>query len=422
MLLAIIIFLLMLSAFFSLSETGITGANRGKIYQRKLEGSGRADKVITLLERKDQLVTTVLLGNNAVNTGASALTTAYFINTFGNTPEILFYATVVMTLAILIFSEVLPKVFALQNSEKVALFAAPIVSLIMKVFYPVIKTVEFIVGMFLRLFGLEKAGMEGVVRGLDALRGALELYHDEGEVVKEDKDMLGSILDLDDTEVSEIMQHRKDMETVNIATPVVNIIKDVLSSQYSRIPVYADSPENIIGILYAKTLLSAIAEQGGALDHSALDVRAMLVEPWFVPDTTTLKEQLFAFRERKQHFALVVDEYGSLMGMITLEDILEEIVGNIQDESDLDYHLIDDNQDGSFTIDGTIPVRDLNREMHWSLPTDVATTVAGLIIAEAQMIPVKGQVFSFYGFRFEVLKKKRNQLSRIKISKVQHAG
>jgi Mg2+/Co2+ transporter CorB len=411
--------LLVVSAFFSLAETGITAASRGKIYKLKLEGSKRASQAISLLDRKDRLITTILLSNTAVNMAASALVTAFLIATFGDSPEVILYATVIMTLSILIFSEVLPKVFALKNPEKVALWTAPSIFLCMFVLYPIAYTVEKIVDIMLRVCGIEKHGMEGVVHGLDALRGALELYHEEGDVVKDDKDMLGSILDLDNTEVSSIMQHRKDMETLDIANNPAEILKEVLKSNYSRMPVYSESPENIIGILHAKMLLRKLAENDAG-DISQVDIKSLLSEPWFVPDSTSLKEQLIAFREKKQHFALVVDEYGSLMGMITLEDILEEIVGNIDDEYDIDYNLIEDAGEGAFIIDGTIPVRDLNREMHWKLPTDIATTVAGLIISETEMIPLKGQVFNFHGFRFEILKKKRNQITKIKISKSSH--
>ncbi len=413
--LIIIILLLFISAFFSLSETAITAANRGKIYKRKLEGSLLAGKVIDLLERKDRLITTILLVNTAFNAGASALTTAYLMRTYGEKPEVILYAAAVMTITILVFCEVLPKVFALKNAERAAMFTAPIVSLFVKVCLPITFIVELIVNFFLRITGLEKHGMEGMVKGLDALRGAIELYHHEGDVFKEDKDMLGGIIDLDETEVSEVMQHRKDMEAIDIALPSQDIINLVLKSEYSRIPVYSETTENVIGILHAKAFMKVFAEN--ACNVGQLDIKSLLVEPWFVPDSTTLKEQLIAFREKHQHFALVVDEYGTLLGMITLEDILEEIVGSIHDEYDTDYLNVEDNLDGSFIVDGTIPLRDLNREMHWNLPLGDATTIAGLIINEAQMIPKKGQIFHFYGFRFEILRKKRNQITKVKISR-----
>jgi len=412
----LVIVLILISAFFSLSETGITGASRSKIYKRKLEGSKRAGEVIHLLERKDRLITTILLGNTAVNMGASALTTALFIKVFGDLPEVIFLATVVMTLSVLIFSEVLPKVYALKNSEKVALSTAPAIHFFVKLFFPITFFVEFIVKMFLRLFRLEKQGLEGVVHGLDALRGAIELYHEEGEMVREDKDMLGGVIDLDSTEISEIMRHRKDMEAIDISIPPENVVKEVLKSQYSRVPVYSGNSDNVIGILHSKNLMKALAEDVAG-DASKLDIKSLLVEPWYVPESTSLKEQLIAFREKRQHFALVVDEYGSLLGMVTLEDIIEEIVGNIEDEHDGEHHKIEDMLDGCFVVEGTMPVRDLNREMHWNLPMDIANTVAGLIISEAEMIPAKGQAFNFYGFRFEIVKKKRNQIVKIKISK-----
>ncbi len=419
--LTIIFLLILLSAFFSCAETGITAASRGKIYKRKMEGSKRAGNVIKLLDKKDRLITTILLGNTAVMLGSSSLVTIFFIAKFGDTPETLFYATSMMTLVIFVFCEVLPKVFALKNPEKVALISSPIIYALVFVFYPITFTVEFIVGIFLRLLGLEKHGMEGVVRGLDALRGAVELYHHEGDVYKEDKDMLGGVLDLDNTEVNLVMRHRKDMESIDVSLPPAEVIQEAIKSNYSRLPVYSGSPENIVGILHTKSLMKALAEGAGCDVESGapiIDIRSLLVEPWFVPDSTSLKEQLIAFREKKQHFALVVDEYGSLMGIITLEDILEEIVGNIDDEYDIDASLVEDNMDGTFTIDGTMPIRDLNREMNWKLPADGANTVAGLIISEAQMIPAKGQAFNFYGFRFEILKKKRNQITKLKVNRV----
>lgn len=412
----IIAVLLFISSFFSLAETGITAASRSKIYRLKLEGSKRAGRVIELLDRKDRLITTILLVNTAVNAGASALTTAFFMATFGNESETILYATGIMTISILIFSEVLPKVFALKNPEKVALLTAPIVQMFMLILAPITFVAEVIVAFFLRVLGLEKHGMEGVVHGIDALRGAVEFYHSEGDVVKEDKDMLGGVLDLDDTEISSVMKHRKDMESIDLAHSQAEIVTEVLKSQYSRVPVYSGSPENIVGILHSKSLMQALADNAG--DASKIDIRSLLMEPWYVPESTSLKEQLIAFREKRQHFALVVDEYGSLMGIITLEDILEEIVGNIHDEYDVDSHVVEDNLDGTFMIDGTMPVRDLNREMNWNLPGDIANTVAGLIITEAQMIPAKGQAFHFYDFRFEIVKKKRNQITKIKVSRV----
>ena len=425
----IIVALIALSAFFSLSETAITAASRGKIYKMKMEGDKRAEKVIKLLDRKDRLITTILLGNTAVIMASSSLATTFMMNTFGvteggaadDTSEIVFFVTALMTIVVLIFSEVLPKVFALKNPEGMALLSSPVISFLVQIFLPITAIVEFIVGLFLKILRLENAGMEGVVHGLDALRGAVELYHKEGNVVKEDKDMLGGIIDLDNTEVSLVMKHRKDIQSLDVNLSSAEIVQEAIKSNYSRIPMYSGSPENIIGILHTKSLMKQLAE-GASCDITTgkplVDIKSLLIEPWFVPDSTSLKEQLIAFREKRQHFALVVDEYGSLMGIVTLEDILEEIVGNIEDEYDIDYHLVEDNHDGSFLIDGTMPVRDLNREMNWALPTDIANTVAGLIINEAQMIPAKEQTFNFYGFRFEIMKKKRNQITKIKVSKV----
>ena len=399
-----------------MSETGVTGANKAKVYKLKMEGNKRAGKVIKLLNQKDRLITTILLGNNAVNICASALATSFFIGIYGHSAETIFYVTIVMTALVLIFAEILPKVYALKNSEKVALFTSPIIYFLLKLFFPLIYIAEKIVGFFMQLFRLEKDGLQGLANSVDIIRGAIEYHHEEGNVHKDDKDMLGSILDLEHTDVADIMQHRKDIETIDISLSPQEVINKLLNSQYSRIPVFSGTPENITGILYTKTVMRALMQDAkGNPDN--LDINQLLVEPWFVPESTTLKEQLVAFKEKHQHFALVVDEYGSLEGLITLEDILEEIVGNIEDEYDIEYHLIQDNFDGSYIIDGAMPLRDLNRQMAWDLPLEGATTIAGLIIQESQTIPSKGQIFNFYGFRFEILRRKGNQISKVKITR-----
>lgn len=411
-----IILLLLFSAFFSGSETGLTGASKAKIHKFKLEGDKRADRVANLLEDKDKLITTILLGNNLVNIAATSLATSLAISYFGD--DGVFIVTIVLTFVILIFAEVLPKTYAIKNSEKVALnVSAPFV-LITRILSPITWLVEKMVALFTRMFGMKNGeGMEDIMHGTEELKGAIELHHEEGAVIKDDKDMLGSILELSETGVSEVMKHRKDMETIDISLSTADIVNAVLKSQYTRIPVHEGTQDNIIGILHTKTLMKTLNIDCEG-DYSKLNIREIMSEPWFVPDTTSLKEQLLNFKEKHSHFALVVDEYGSLLGLVTLEDILEEIVGNIEDEYDIDYHLIEEKTDGSFIIDGSIPIRDLNREMDWNLPSDEATTIAGLIINKAQMIPSKGQVFNFYGFRIKILEKNKNQITKVAITKV----
>jgi Mg2+/Co2+ transporter CorB len=403
--------LLLLSAFFSASETGITAASEAKIHNLKNDGSKAAGRVSELQKQGDKLISTILIGNNIANTALTAMVTACTYHYLDE--DAVYYTTIIIALVIIIFAEVLPKTIAINNPEKVALlFSIPLYYLI-KIFTPINLLVKKIVGVFTWIMRIHK--IKDDFDGKETLRGAIELHHDEGDVYKDDKDMLGAILDLAHTEVSDVMRHRKDMEVIDINQSNENFIKAVTNSTYSRIPVYDGNPDNIIGIIHTKTLMRAI---NSATEASKLEIKKILKDPWFVPETTTLKEQLMAFRERHQHFALVVDEYGSILGLITLEDILEEIVGDIEDEFDVDFHIITDNNDGSYTIDGSLPIRDLNRELDWDLPTDGASTIAGLIIDEAEIIPSISQIFNFHGYRFEILKKKRNQITKIKISQL----
>lgn len=415
----ILALLLLLSAFFSGSETGITAASRAKIYKLKMEGNKRAKLVGKLLAKKDRLISTILLGNNFANSCASAFAAAVTIQMFGDDKEsnAVIIVTVILTFAIIIFSEVLPKTYALMYSEKVALAVAPIIYVLIKILSPVSFFVEKVVSFLIKIFKLENHGMQHVVHGLDAIRGAIEMHHHQGDVIKEDRDMLGSILDLDRINVSEVMKHRKYMEAFDVNIPPQELLMKILEGQYSRIPFYKDNPDNIIGLLHVKDYIKTLHEKAFG-DVNRVNLSAILMEPWFVPDTTTLREQLIAFRERHSHFALVVDEYGTLLGHVTLEDILEEIVGNIEDEHDKKTYKIEETLEGYFIIDGAMPIRDLNRELDINLPSDEASTVAGLVINNAEMIPSVGQAFNFFGYRFEILKKRRHQITKIKLSRV----
>ena len=413
-LLFVLVFLI-LSAFFSASETGLTSSSKAKIHRLKMEGNKRAEKISELMGNKDRLITTILLGSTFVITASSALVTTLTIEVFKGDDEAVYVATFILSLIILVFTEVLPKIYAFKNSEKVALLVAPLFSVVIKILFPITFFVEHIVQFFSKLLKLDKKDYSSMVQGIDAIRGAIELHHEQGDVIKEDKDMLGGILDLEHIEVSEIMKHRRDMETININLPKKEFVDKILKSPYSRIPVFEENPDNIIGVLHGKTLMRSInIEHNGEVEN--IDLKKIIVEPQFIPDSTSLKDQLISFRNKKSHFALVVDEYGSLLGLITLEDILEEIVGNIEDETDVKHHTIEEGEDGSFFVKGSLPIRDLNREMNWDLPTEEANTIAGLIIYHAEMIPSVGQIFNFFGFRFEILKKKKNQILKIKIS------
>ncbi len=410
--LAAILLLLVLSAFFSGSETALTAVSRARMHALELEGNQRARAVNNLLAAPERIIGTVLLGNNLVNILASALTTSLLISLFGDFGVA--YATVIMTALVVIFAEVLPKTYALAFSDRISLSVAPVMGVLIVVLKPLTITVGFIVRQILKLTPSRMDDEANILAAHEEIRGTIELQTKEGTVARHDADMLGGVLDLRDLQVADIMVHRTKMETMNADDTPQDIVDELLKNQYTRVPIWKDEPENIVGVLHTKDLFSALGHAGW--DVNKLDVMSLAVQPWFVPDTTGLKDQLNHFLKRKAQLALVVDEYGEVQGLITLEDILEEIVGQIADEHDIHEAQIRPQPDGTVNVDGTVAIRDLNRQMDWNLPDEEATTIAGLVIHEAQTIPEPGQAFTFYGYRFEILRKSRNKITALRVS------
>jgi Mg2+/Co2+ transporter CorB len=416
---AIILFLLILSGFFSGSETALTAASRGKLRMQADKGSAGAQRALKITEDNERLIGSVLLGNNLVNILAASLATALFTRLFGESGVAL--ATLVMTLLVLIFAEVLPKTYAITNAERAAALVSGPISIVVLVFAPVVSVVRLLVRTMLRLLGVAVDPDSNILAVREEIAGALQLGHSEGVVEKEDRDRILGALDLRERVVEEIMLHRSQIEMIDAADAPEDILAQCLRSNHTRLPVYRDDYENIIGVIHAKDLLRAMYKLIGGADGNAaalkdFDVSKVAMEPYFVPETSTLDEQMRQFLHRRTHFALVVDEYGTLQGLITLEDILEEIVGEITDEFDpLADHVIKTDAEGHFLVDGAMTIRDLNRANDWTLPDEEANTVAGLVIHEAQMIPTRGQVFLFHGFRFEVLAREGNRITKLKI-------
>jgi len=407
--------LLLLSAFFSGSETALTAVSRPHMHHLLKTGDKRAGIIAKLHARMERLIGTILLVNNLVNILASALATSLLIGVFGDTGVA--YATLVMTLLVLIFAEVLPKTYAINNANRTALSVAPVVRFLVLVLSPLSDAVQVVVRATLRLFSVSTESNLGAISD-DELRGAIDLHAETGSTDDQERAMLRSILDLDHVEVGEIMVHRKDIFTVDAGLSPTTILEQVIASPYTRIPIWRKKPDNIIGVLHAKTLLSAVKLQAPAMEK--LDIPGLAAKPWFIPESTTLLQQLHAFRKKREHFALVVDEYGVLMGIVTLEDILEEIVGDISDEFDITVPGVRLQADDTFIIKGDVTIRDLNRQFDWSLPDDQAATLAGLVLHESRRIPDVGQVFNFYDFRFEILRRKRNQITSLRLSPPKH--
>ncbi len=406
-----IIILLLLSAFFSGSETALTAASNVRLTALAKRGNKRAALVNKIRDKKDRMIGALLLGNNLVNILASALATSVMIKVFG--PTGVFYATLIMTLLVLIFAEVLPKTYAFHHANGMSMQIARAINVFIFVFAPITEAVTFIVRGVLRLFGVD---ISKVTAGshLELLRGVIEM-HEGGEVeTQHQRAMLRSILDLFEATVEEIMTHRQNVKMIDADEDINKIVEDVLSSPYTRLPLWRGDQDNIIGIVHARWLLRVLQESEE--EANQISIEDVALEPWFIPETTSLFDQLQAFRERKEHFALVVDEYGTFQGIVTLEDILEEIVGEIDDEHDMSVEGVRRIQDGTFLVDGSVTIRDLNREFEWGLPDADYATLAGLVIFKSQSVPEAGQSFRFHGFRFDIIKRHRNQITLIRVT------
>jgi Mg2+/Co2+ transporter CorB len=406
-----IVLLLVMSGFFSGSETALTAASRARMHHMERLGSKRAKRVSALVGQQERLIGSILLGNNLVNIMASSLATSVLIVLVGDAAVVV--ATLVMTLLVLIFAEVLPKTYAIRNPDRVALAVAPIIGFLVPVLSPAVNAVQAVVRGTLKVLGMYERPDNGISVE-DELKGTIELHARDGNVRKTAKDMLGSILELEDVDLADVMMHRRRVVMLNADDPSEQIVAEALASNYTRIPLWRGEREEVIGVLHAKDLARELARNNG--DASKLDIGSIAREPWFVPETTTLREQLNAFRRRHAHFALVIDEYGDLQGVVTLEDILEEIVGDISDEHDKSAPGVKALPDGTYEVEGSVTIRDLNRRFDWSLPDEEAATVAGLVVYEAQTLPDAGQIFRFHGFTFEVLERRRNRINRLKVT------
>ncbi len=416
----LVLALILLSAFFSLAEIALTTCSRAKIHRLAKDGDKRAMRVEKLLQNSESAMSTILLCNNAINILASAIATSVLIKIFGETGVI--YATVIMTVLVLVFGEIAPKTYALKNAERLILFSSGFVLWLVKVFQPFTKGIQSVIDKTFEFFSpsIKYNKQHRLTSDLEEIRGTIDLKHKAGSIVKSDKDMLDSILDLGETEIINVMIHRKNMASIDIDQSLDKILKRAFEINHSRIPLWRGDQDNIVAILNMRKLITILHNNQG--DISKLDLKQFTAQPWFAPSSNTLKNQLVAFKKKKEKFALVIDEYGALMGVITLEDILEEIVGDIDEKDDNQSRLIISKyKDGSYKISGELPVRDVNRKLNWDLPEDDdnAATLAGLLISRIEKIPEEKDEHSFDGFKFKVLKMHQNKVVALKVTKLE---
>lgn len=408
-----------MSAFLSGSETAIISVSPANIHKLKKDGNKRAVTLSKLLKDKEGFIGAILLCNNLTNSAASAIATDLCIEVFGDGGMALFIATIVMAGSILIMSEMIPKTYAVRYSEKMSLRIAFPCYLITLVFSPIVKVINMLVDRVIRLFEGPNSNLH--VNALDTIRSTIDIHHQEGEVVSEYKYMLGGVIDLETMNVEEVMIHRNEMFSINLDQPVRRILQMIAGSPYSRIPLWRGTQDNIVAVLHVKDMNKILLEKTAG--HGKLtikDIEKHTRAPWFIPNTTNLKTQLVAFKEQHYHIALVVDEYGEMLGMITLEDIIEEVVGQIEDEYDISQKgVFKTNNDGSVVVSGNTPIRDINRELEWAIDQKEATTIGGLLFHIAQRVPEIGEKFAIDGHVLKLIKKNGNKILKVKISKVE---
>lgn len=403
---SIIAGLLLISSFFSGSETALMAASRAKLHNMEKAGNKAAIRVIGLIKSPETLLSTILLGNNLVNILASALAARLFMNLFGEVG--IAYATAVMTVVVLIFGEVLPKTIAAHWPERFAMIISLPMVILSRVLAPFTYVIRKITRAVMRLMGMN-VNQADPNFGEEDLRGAIGLSLSYGVLEKPEHRMLDSILELDELTVEDIMTHRSAIESIDIGQPLDKIQKQLMRSVHSRLPIWEDTPDNVIGILHIRDFYRAL--NSGA----EVDLRQVMQQPYFVPEQAIVSEQLMAFRKHRKHMGLVVDEYGDIMGLVTLEDILEEIVGEIEDEHDVVRSWYTRQPDGTITVSGAFPVRDANREFDWELPDDESVSLGGLLVEEAERIPAVGEKIRIGNLEFEVLARRRQAISRIAV-------
>jgi Mg2+/Co2+ transporter CorB len=412
---SIVLLLLAVSALLSVAETALTSASRPRLYALERKGNQRAQRVNRLRDKQDQVLSSILLGNNLVNIVASAFATGTLVDLFGDAGVA--YAAIVMTVLVVMFGEVLPKTLALSRPVRTILAFVPLVEWTFKLLSPVSLMMQWVVRHVLALFGTTTGG-RSAQGAEEELRGAIELHGSIDE--KKERAMLRSILDLAEVEVGQIMIHRRQVVSIDADQKPSAILEQALASPHTRLPIWRGHPDNVIGVLHAKALLQALRQHRGNPD--GINVLEVAQRPWFIPESTNLLDQLEAFRRRHEHFALVVDEYGALLGVVTLEDIIEEIVGDIAERHEYRMPGVRPQPDGNLIVEGHVTIRELNREFDWRLPDDEAATIAGLILHEARRIPEVGQIFNFYGFRFEILRRRRHQIQAVRVTPPAPAG
>ena len=407
---SLLVGLIMLSAFFSGSETALMSINRYRLRHKARQGHRGAILVNRLLEKPDRLIGLILLGNNFVNVLAAMLTPFIALHIYPHeTPALIIVSTIVLTLIFLIFAEVTPKTLAALHPEGVAYPAAYIYTAVLKIAFPIVAMIIIITNGILRLFGVNTKKVTGFSLSRDEFSTVVK---EAGAMLPQlDRSMLLNILQLEGATVEDIMVPRNKVVGIDLNDELDVILDQLQHVKHTRIPIYREGIDHVLGILHVKRIVRLLSDDN--FDKTVLE--NAVVKPYFVPEGTKLTKQLLNFQQHKRRIALVVDEYGDLLGLITLEDILEEIVGEFTTDVPTSLKDIHEQDDGSYLVNGGVHIRDLNRALHWSLPTDGPKTLNGMILEHMEIIPEPGTSLLLHGFPVEITKTKKNAVKMVRV-------
>lgn len=407
---SVLVVLILLSGFFSSSETGMMSLNRYRLKHLRKQNHRGARRASKLLDRPDRLIGLILIGNNAVNILASAIATVIAIRLWGDAGIAI--ATIALTLVILVFAEITPKTIAALHPERVAFPASVILLPLMKVMYPVVWLVNSVTNALLRLLGVDPAAAKEEHVSSEELR---TIVTEAGALIPpRHRGMLLNILDLEEVSVDDVMVPRNEVYGIDLDDSDEEILRCVQASNHTRLPVWRDDINNIVGVLHMRNISRIIDKQG--LDRDALERE--MDKPYFIPESTPLHTQLVHFQKNKLRLAIVVDEYGEVMGIVALEDILEEIVGEFTSRMGDDNETIFAQRDGSYIIAGNANLREVNKSLDWQLPTDGPKTLSGLILEYLESFPDGNAGLAIAGYRFEILELQGNVIQAVRASPV----
>ncbi len=409
----VLILLLIASFYFSGTETAVTAVSRPLLHEQAKRGNQWAEKLLELKQNSAQILSTLLFGNNVVNIAFTAISTGLMVEMFGAQYGVLI-STFVVSVVVLIFAEILPKTYAMNNTLPMALNATPVLAGLVWFLRPVVAGLNWLSKKAMILLPKATSAEDPDEQLKAEIRGAIAMQ--ESGVLSHEKGMLNSVLDLDEVTVGDIKMHRSKVVSLNIKTPVEEVIRFVMQAPYTRIPVYQGRRDNIVGILHTKSVMKMMPLFYKR--SASVNWQDYCTKPWFVLNTTSLLDQLVAFKKRREHFAIIVDEYGGWEGILTLEDLLEEIVGDISDETDkLEESIFqwERTRRGGYLLDGATTIRDINRHFHWDLSDENAATLAGYVMYYLERIPGKGQTFEINDWTFVIREKIHNRLSKIEV-------